>query len=73
MRTNILKAGAAAVFLTLTTISEAMAACGFGGLICDDGGGGGAVSAPELDGPAGIAAIALLVGLVAVIYHRVRR
>jgi hypothetical protein len=67
MRTNIFTAGATALFLTLGTINEAMAVCiGFG---CDEA----APAAPEFDGPAGIFAVALLVGVVALVYHKVRR
>jgi len=74
MRTSFLKAAATAVFLSLINLNEAMAGCnGIAGLICDDGGGSGPSAVPELDGPAGIAAIALLVSVVAVVYYKVRR
>jgi len=71
MRTNILKTGATALFLTLIAVNEAMA-CNFLGIDCDSGDGGGA-AAPEFDGPAGITAIALLAGIVALVYHKARR
>jgi hypothetical protein len=77
MRTNIIKAGATAFFLTLITLNEAFAWCGFGGNgpSCGEGGAasGGTLSAPEFDGPAGIAAVALLAGIVAVLYNRARK
>jgi hypothetical protein len=37
------------------------------------GGGHGGTSVPEIDGPAGIAAMALLVSVVAVLYNRARK
>lgn len=41
--------------------------CGGGG-----GGGGGGSAVPEIDGPAGVAALALLVSIGMVIYNRSR-
>jgi hypothetical protein len=61
MRTNILKAGATALFLALTSSYEAVA------------NGQTPTPTPEFDGPAGITAIALLAGIVALVYHKVRR
>lgn len=61
MRTNILKAGATALFLALTSSYEAVA------------NGQTPTPTPEFDGPAGITAIALLAGIVALVYHKVRK
>jgi len=68
MRMNILKTGATALFLALTSSYEAVAQCV--GNNCGDGGG---TATPEFDGPAGITAIALLAGIVALVYHKVRK
>ena len=52
--------------------NAASAFCIFG--ICiGGGGGGGASSAPEIDGPGGLAAIALLISVGAVAYRALQR
>jgi hypothetical protein len=52
--------------------NAASAFCIFG--ICiGGGGGGGASSAPEIDGPGGLAAIALLICIGAVAYRALQR
>jgi|SwirhirootsSR2_FD_contig_31_3033025_length_297_multi_2_in_0_out_0_1 hypothetical protein len=52
--------------------NAASAFCIFG--ICiGGGGGGGASSAPEIDGPGGLAAIALLICVGAVAYRALQR
>ena len=43
------------------------------GIFLGDGGGGGASSAPEIDGPGGLAAIALLISVGAVAYRALQR
>ncbi len=63
-----------AAFVSAVSVSEALAlgsagaGSGFGG-----GNGGGRASAPEIDGPAGVAAIALLVGAGMIAYNRYRK
>ncbi len=65
------------VFLWCCGVSQALAFAssggagkGFGG---GGGGGGGGASAPEIDGPAGIAAIAVLVSAGLIAYNRYRK
>jgi hypothetical protein len=65
------KFGAATVFLWLVSVSEVLAggSPGGGGTGLD----GGPSSAPEIDGPAGIAAIALLASAGIIAYNRYKR
>jgi hypothetical protein len=70
----MLKTVANAFFVSMCAASQAMAmgnpgggGHGFGG------GGGGAASAPEFDGPGGVAAIALLVSAGIIAYNRYRK
>ena len=53
--------------------NAASAFCIFGICIGAVGGGGGASSAPEIDGPGGLAAIALLICVGAVAYRALQR
>lgn len=65
------KALGAAVFMSAAAVSEALAG---GALGAGSGlGGGTQASAPEIDGPAGVAAIALLVSAGLVAYNRFRK
>lgn len=71
---------APALFMSVVAVSEALAGAGFGaGNGFGNGGGGGTDgggafgSAPEIDGPAGVAAIALLVSAGLIAYNRFRR
>ena len=72
----MMKFAAATLFFWLTTVSEVLAlgnsgggGRGFGG----GSGGGGGSSAPEIDGPAGVAAIALLVSAGFIAYNRYKK
>ena len=62
------------LFFWLATASEVLAG-GYigGGGRGFGGGGGGGHSAPEIDGPAGVAAIALLVGAGFIAYSRYKK
>jgi hypothetical protein len=70
---------APALFMSVVAVSEALAGAGLGagaGFGTGGGGtdGGGAFgSAPEIDGPAGVAAIALLVSAGLIAYNRFRQ
>jgi hypothetical protein len=76
---NMLKLAATTVFLWLAAVSEvlAMGNTGGGGRGLgggDRGGGGGTFSsAPEIDGPGGVAAIALLVGAGLMVHNRYKK
>jgi hypothetical protein len=66
------------VFLWCCAVSQALAFAspggagkGFGG--GGGGGGGGGSSAPEIDGPAGMAAIAVLVSAGLIAYNRYKK
>ncbi len=71
MRT-IIKAGTTAMFMSFLMVSEAFAWCGLTG-DCGLTPAAEPVAAPEFDGPGAVAAIALLVSIVAVVYQRARR
>ena len=66
-----------ALFVLAGTASEVLAfgsAGGAGkGLGGGSGGGGSTASAPEFDGPGGVAAIALLVSAGLIAYHRYKK
>jgi hypothetical protein len=63
-----------ALFMSAVSVSEAFAGAGWGaGSGFGGSGRGGASSAPEIDGPAGVAAIALLVGAGLIAYNRFRK
>jgi hypothetical protein len=68
----MLKLTAATVFFWIAAASEvlALASPGGGGR---GFGGGGTASAPEIDGPGGVAAIALLVGAGLIAYNRYKK
>jgi hypothetical protein len=70
----MLKYGVATVFAWSVMASEVLAGSyvGGGGHGLGGGGGGGA-SAPEIDGPAGVAAIALLVSAGFIAYNRFKK
>jgi hypothetical protein len=72
---KIIKTGTAALLLTLVTANQSFAWCLFGGIgtTCGGDGGSGPTAAPEFDGPGAIAAIALLVSVVAILYQRARK
>jgi hypothetical protein len=71
MLRKIIKVSATALLMSLITAHQAFALCLFG--LGDCSGGGSEVAAvPEFDGPGGVAAIALLVGIVALLYNRMR-
>jgi hypothetical protein len=74
---RVLKTAVATVFTSAIMAEQAFAWCFMGwGPSCGGGGGGGGGwghSVPEIDGPAGIAAIALVVSGLAVLYNRTRR
>jgi hypothetical protein len=61
--------------MSLITVNQAFAWCIFGGIgtTCGAAGSSGGSAAPEFDGPAGIAAIALLASIIAVLYNRARK
>ena len=64
----------ALAFWCCTTASAfAMGWFGGAGSGLGGGGGGGSNSAPEIDGPGGIAAIALLVSVGLIAYNRFRK
>lgn len=68
------KYAAATLFFWLTTVSEVLAFGDYGGSGSGFGGGrGGGSSAPEIDGPAGVAAIALLVSAGFIAYNRYKK
>lgn len=81
MRSNIIKAGVAAVFMSLVTFNQALAWCGFGG------NGPGCTTtavespppetpvagAPEIDGAGALLAIALVMSIGAMVYRRAQR
>jgi hypothetical protein len=78
MRTNIFKTGVAAVFMSLVTVNQALAWCGFGG----NGPGCSTqtvvetppvAGAPEIDGAGAMLAIALVLSIGAMVYRRVLR
>jgi hypothetical protein len=76
----MLKLTAATIFVWVATASEVLAlgSPGGGGRGLGGGGGGGSLgggtaSAPEIDGPAGVAAIALLVGAGLIAYNRYKK
>lgn len=70
----ILKSCAAALAVSFVTVNQALADCWFGVIgDCGGEGGSGPTAAPEFDGPGAIAAIALLVSVVAIIYQRARK
>lgn len=66
----MLKLTAATIFVWLATVSEVLALGSPGGAGRGIGGGGPTTSAPEIDGPGGVAAIALLVGAGLIAYNR---
>jgi len=71
---NITTAGAAALFMSLFTASQALADDAFCNWTGTCGGGGSTPAAvPEFDGPGAIAVVALLVSVVAIIYQRARK
>ena len=69
------KAVKPALFMLMVSVAEALAqGHGKGGGNSGNGkGNGGPVGAPEIDGPAGVAAIALLVGAGIIAYNRYRK
>jgi hypothetical protein len=69
----MLKLTAATVFFWLAAASEVLASGYTGGGGRGLGGGGGTASAPEIDGPGGVAAIALLVGAGLIAYNRYKK
>lgn len=71
----MLKTVAATLFVSMCAASQALAMGNPGGGGRGFGGGGGnsVGSAPEFDGPGGIAAIALLVSVGLIAYHRFRK
>ncbi len=52
---------------------QAHSAMALGGLIGNGNGSGGTGSAPEIDGPAGLAAIAVLMSVGLIAYNRFRK
>jgi len=70
----MLKLAAATLFVWSVTASQVLA-LGYigGGGTGLGGGGGGGHSAPEIDGPAGVAAIAVLVSAGIIAYSRLRK
>lgn len=71
----MLKLAAATLFVWTATASEVLAGAFFGGggHGLGGGGGGGGHSAPEIDGPAGVAAIAVLVSAGLIAYNRYKK
>jgi hypothetical protein len=70
----ILKSCAAAIAAGFVTVNQALAECWFGVIgDCGGDGGSGPTAAPEFNGPGAIAALALLVSVVAIIYQRARK
>ena len=76
----MLKFVTATLFFWLVTASQVFAGGhtgggghGFGGGGGGGGSGGGGSSAPEIDGPAGVAAIALLVSAGFIAYNRYKK
>ena len=70
---RVLKTVVGAIFVSALMAEQAFAWCFMGWGSCGGGGGGWGRSVPEIDGPAGIAAIALAVSGLAVLYNRSRR
>jgi hypothetical protein len=68
----MLKYAAATFFVWLTTASQVLAHGG-GGPGGHGRGGGGGASAPEIDGPGGVAAIALLISAGFIAYNRYKK
>lgn len=69
----MLKLAAATLFVWSVTASQVLALGYIGGGGTGLGGGGGGHSAPEIDGPAGVAAIAVLVSAGIIAYSRLRK
>ena len=69
----MLKLAAATLFVWSVTASQVLALGYIGGGGHGLGGGGGGHSAPEIDGPAGVAAIAVLVSAGIIAYSRLRK
>jgi hypothetical protein len=69
----MLKFAAATFFVWVATASEVLALGYIGGGGHGLGGGGGGHSAPEIDGPAGVAAIAVLVSAGLIAYNRYKK
>lgn len=65
--TKFLGAATTALISSLLWTSNALAFGGFGG------GDGGAAANPEIDGPGGVMAVALLVSVGAMIYRKARK
>jgi hypothetical protein len=70
---EMMKHATATLFVLLTTASQVLAHRPGGGWGPGPGGGGGPVAAPEIDGPAGVAAIALLVSAGIIAYNRYKK
>lgn len=67
------KTAAATMMFSIVMMEQAFARCWLG-IFGDCGGGSPSGNAvPEIDGPAGIAAIALLVSVGAVLYNKARK
>ena len=71
VRFEMVKYMTATVFVWLTTASQVLAHRPGGG--GHGGHGGGGHAAPEIDGPAGVAAVALLVSAGIIAYNRYKK
>jgi hypothetical protein len=69
----MVRIAAATLFVWCATASQVLAGAYLGGGGQGLGGGGGGHSAPEIDGPAGVAAIAVLVSAGIIAYSRLRK
>lgn len=70
---DMLKYAAATLFIWSTTASHVLAHGGGGRGGHGGGGGHGGAAAPEIDGPGGVAAIALLVSAGFIAYNRYKK